>query len=47
MRQSMAGLHRLQTANMEMLERLGGTMDTVHRDGMLDSQHTPLTATRR
>src|SRR5258708_10162036 len=26
-----------------MLERLGGTMDIVQRDGTLDSQHTPLT----
>jgi hypothetical protein len=33
----------LQTANTETLERLGGTMDIVQRDGTLDSQHTPLT----
>ena len=33
----------LQTANTETLERLGGTMDIVQRDGTLDSQHSPLT----
>jgi hypothetical protein len=33
----------LQTANTEMLERVGGTMDIVQRDGTLDSQHTPVT----
>ena len=33
----------LQTANTDILERLGGTMDIVQRDGTLDSQHTPLT----
>ncbi len=33
----------LQTANTEMLERLGGTMDIVQRDGTLDSQNAPLT----
>jgi len=33
----------LQTANTETLERLGGTMDIIQRDGTLDSQHTPLT----
>ena len=30
----------LQTANTDTLERLGGTMDIVQRDGTLDSQHT-------
>ena len=33
----------LQTANTEMLERVGGTMDIIQREGTLDSQHTPLT----
>lgn len=33
----------LQTANTEMLERVGGTMDIVQRDGTLDSHHTPIT----
>lgn len=33
----------LQTANTEMLERVGGTMDIVQRDGTLDSHHTSLT----
>jgi hypothetical protein len=33
----------LQTANTEILERVGGTMDIVQRDGTLDSQHTSLT----
>lgn len=33
----------LQTANSEILERLGGTMDIVQRDGTLDSQNAPLT----
>ena len=33
----------LQTANTETLERVGGTMDIVQRDGTLDSQLTPLT----
>ena len=32
----------LQTANTDMLERVGGTMDIVQRDGTLDSQHMPL-----
>ena len=31
----------LQTANTDMLERLGGTMDIVQRDGTLDSQNAP------
>jgi hypothetical protein len=31
----------LQTANTDMLERLGGTMDIVQRDGTLDSQVPP------
>jgi len=35
----------LQTANTEMLERLGGTMDIIQRDGTLDSQNTPATGT--
>ncbi|KAI9460749.1 hypothetical protein F5148DRAFT_1286788 [Russula earlei] len=35
----------LQTANTEMLERVGGTMDIIQRDGTVDSQHTPLTGT--
>jgi hypothetical protein len=30
----------LQTANTDILERVGGTMDIVQRDGTLDSQHT-------
>ncbi len=34
----------LQTANTDLLERLGGTMDIVQRDGTLDSQQAPLTA---
>jgi hypothetical protein len=33
----------LQTANTEILERVGGTMDIVQRDGTLDSQHASLT----
>jgi hypothetical protein len=33
----------LQTANTEMLERVGGTMEVVQRDATLDSQHTPMT----
>jgi hypothetical protein len=33
----------LQTANTEILERVGGTMDIVQRDGTLDSHHTSLT----
>jgi hypothetical protein len=33
----------LQTANTEILERVGGTMDIVQRDGTLDSRHTSLT----
>lgn len=33
----------LQTANTETLERLGGTMDIIQREGTLESQHTPLT----
>jgi hypothetical protein len=32
----------LQTANTEILERVGGTMDIVQRDGTLDSQYTSL-----
>jgi hypothetical protein len=32
----------LQTANTEMLERVGGTMDIIQREGTLDSHHTPL-----
>ena len=32
-----------QTANTETLERVGGTMDIVQRDGTLESQLTPLT----
>jgi hypothetical protein len=35
----------LQTANTETLERLGGTMDIIQRDGTLDSQNTPATGT--
>lgn len=33
----------LQTANTDTLERVGGTMDIVQRDGTLDSQLTALT----
>ena len=33
----------LQTANTEILERVGGSMDIVQRDGTLDSHHTSLT----
>jgi hypothetical protein len=33
----------LQTANTETLERLGGTMDIIQRDGTLDSQYAPPT----
>jgi len=33
----------LQTANTETLERLGGTMDIIQREGTLESHHTPLT----
>jgi hypothetical protein len=33
----------LQTANTEILERVGGSMDIVQRDGTLDSQHTSVT----
>jgi hypothetical protein len=32
----------LQTANTEILERVGGSMDIVQRDGTLDSHHTSL-----
>ena len=32
----------LQTANTETLERLGGTMDIIQREGTLDSHLTPL-----
>ena len=35
----------LQTANTEILERLGGTMDIIQRDGTLDSQNAPATDT--
>lgn len=35
----------LQTANTEILERVGGTMDIIQRDGTMDSQNTPITGT--
>ena len=35
----------LQTANTDMLEQLGGTMDIIQRDGTLDSHLTPFVGT--